>query len=75
MYTGLNASNPKLCPLTYLLTRVKSRDASASKNDEKAPKRQKPDMVDFVSKCGELWSSPPSMELKLLPPIATAFQI
>ena len=31
MYTGLNASNPKLCPLTYLLTRVKSRDASASK--------------------------------------------
>ena len=25
-------SNPKLCRLTYLLTRVKSRDASASKN-------------------------------------------
>ena len=36
MYTGLNASNPKLCPLNDLLndllTRVKSRDASASKN-------------------------------------------
>ena len=35
MYTGLNASNPKLCPacdsLTHSLTRVKSRDASASK--------------------------------------------
>ena len=32
MYTGLNASNPKLCPACDLLTRVKSRDASASKN-------------------------------------------
>ena len=30
MYTGLNASNSKLRP-THLLTRVKSRDASASK--------------------------------------------
>ena len=28
----LKCSNPKLCRLTHLLTRVKSRDASASKN-------------------------------------------
>ena len=39
MYTGLNASNPKLrltYSLTDSLTRVKSRDASASKNWGKA---------------------------------------
>ena len=32
MIKGSYDSNPKLCRLTYLLTRVKSRDASASKN-------------------------------------------
>ena len=32
MYTGLNASNSKLRP-SILLTRIKSRDASASKNE------------------------------------------
>ena len=31
MIKGSYDSNPKLCPLNHLLTRVKSRDASASK--------------------------------------------
>ena len=38
MYTGLNASNPKLCPacdsLTHSLTRVKSRATSVAKKRE-----------------------------------------
>ena len=45
MYTGLNASNPKLCPacdsLTHSLTRVKSRDASASKKKDKGKDNSK----------------------------------
>ena len=40
MYTGLNASNSKLQP-THLLTRVKSRDASASKKHELVRKEYK----------------------------------